>query len=383
MKKSSGASIAQYVIIIALVALAIIPVFFVTGKYIYDNFEYFVKMLKGEITSQQGISITKESFLPSIEISDQDVIDGKILAGQLGGTNEKPIEKCVDNICAIDYGEFILNGLPENFNEFIQSSGTSGGTEKLVMLMNQLADQLDEAGDKEGAEDYRFLANIGHIMASMENIFESGGKSCTASYGAGTYNEKWCFNTIAASMKFKESELAIPKEMQEAGYDFDFFISDPSNVDDFNKFLSNLRIDLARGEEEKHYTQYQNTKVTTLAYSAIELYDKIMDDPKYSDSMKGVTQELFLSINDLGYDFYGKVSTQFEALKVNMGGESYEKLVTRYDPISGEIIPGALYNPSGIQDIYNPKTSIGTNFNSALICSTGWNKDTGTKCHKP
>ena len=43
-------------------------------------------------------------------------------------------------------GSIELDGIPDDINEYISTSGSSGSTNLLANLVDQVADQLEEAG---------------------------------------------------------------------------------------------------------------------------------------------------------------------------------------------------------------------------------------------
>src|SRR3989339_651169 len=94
-KVQSGSSLTQYIIIIALIAVVVTGTYFIMGQTIVNKLEAFYLSLQN---SSNDSDISKPK-------------DGKIIAGQLGGTPDNPVQKCLTGSCSIDYGNFILNGI--------------------------------------------------------------------------------------------------------------------------------------------------------------------------------------------------------------------------------------------------------------------------------
>ncbi|MEW5820040.1 MAG: hypothetical protein AB1782_07590 [Cyanobacteriota bacterium] len=164
--KTAGSAINQYAIIIALVILAISPLFMVFGKNIVSYFSHLKTSLSEKSLNNQASTAIED---PVQEFSKN------IFPGELGGTMENPIQKCAGNICHIDYGDFVLSGVPQNFGEFVQSAGASGGTDELLKLLEQLLVQIQK--DPEMTPDE--IAKIQNLMAKgkdivkLEKYFES------------------------------------------------------------------------------------------------------------------------------------------------------------------------------------------------------------------
>ncbi len=94
MKGSSGSSLSEYTIIIALIGLVVAPVIFITGQSIVTNFTAFEK----------GLSDKKLETDPS-SASTLDP-QGLPAAGSLGGTPDNPVSACENGVCTIDFGGY-------------------------------------------------------------------------------------------------------------------------------------------------------------------------------------------------------------------------------------------------------------------------------------
>lgn len=64
--------------------------------------------------------------------------------GSLGGTPKAPVQVCDSGNCTIDFGSYILQGVPEKLQDYTFANGASGGMDKMVNLMMQIADQLEK-----------------------------------------------------------------------------------------------------------------------------------------------------------------------------------------------------------------------------------------------
>ena len=59
-----------------------------------------------------------------------------------------------------------------NYNTFVETVGTSGGTESLMSLMIQLGESLEQKGMHEEAGMVKDLANLGYNIAKIETEYE-------------------------------------------------------------------------------------------------------------------------------------------------------------------------------------------------------------------
>lgn len=160
LKNNKGSALFQYAIIIGLIALTLVPVFLMFGNNIKEAFTSY-----------------SASFDANNKIIDENyklTHPFNIKPGELGGSADNPIRKCVNETCAIDYGNLVLNGIPENFSELVQTSGGNGGTEEVLDLLSQLAQQLEENPDvpPDEVDKIKKLIDRGKQIAKAEKFFE-------------------------------------------------------------------------------------------------------------------------------------------------------------------------------------------------------------------
>ena len=331
---------------------------------------------EGKGVMGENVAKTTTSVIPATSLPTGTDID-KLVAGDLKGTPEKPVKMCNGNDCVLDFGSAILKHIPEDFGAYVQTNGTSGGTEKLSALLLQLADQVDDdkTGVDEGA-DLRNLANLGHFTASAiyegEEIIKtkctSGNSNCLDSINLDYIAKKL---TLPANLsgvltdypasKYSVADLVIPNAIGISG----------------TKQLGSLRETKIKYPTDTLYNMHTTDHPI---YAMIETYDKVQanTDPRYTDTVKAITEQLFLDLDRVIYDFQ-------ERNHMYSGGAAEYK---HQDPITG-LETGEPYiytKPSGIDDdvlaesILAPKASIFTDIDSALICTTGTHDDTGKAC---
>ena len=182
-KYRKGISITEYIIPIAVVGL-------IAGLSLYNlssngNLEKFFMF---------SVDGTLDTNGTSIQVNKPDkYIPIKLNGGEFGGTTAQPVEYCINNMCKIDFGEFVLTGIPEDFEEFVKTQGSSGGSNVLANLLMQISKQLEKEGDLTGALDYKNMANIGHYLASVQEKMETSSESCISNADPTAYIT--CVNT--------------------------------------------------------------------------------------------------------------------------------------------------------------------------------------------
>ncbi|MEW5822143.1 MAG: hypothetical protein AB1782_18255 [Cyanobacteriota bacterium] len=357
MPKNKGSALPQYAIIIALIALTLVPAFFLFGQTIYNSFVDFYNGLSGkETVSLQSSQIPENK--PVIE--GTPVSTNMSEGGILGGSPENPVQKCVNNNCTLDYGEFVLTGIPENFSNFIQSSGTSGGTEELLALIEQIAKQLEESGNTEGAAEFRDLANMGHYIANLQKEIEDRATNCASSSDQ--------YNCYLAELGKNVGNVTIPPNLDHLGFDF----AGAQNVE-LQEFYG---VGADFGQAQGFYTSdpgyFQTAKNEYPSFAFVELYNKIANSDKYTDATKKVTREL--------YKYMGEINSELHNKVYHVKPEGTMTLYTKYDTVTGEASDIATPEFS-ISGFTNPITSQRSDVNSVLICATGKQDDKGHACY--
>lgn len=337
---SRGQNLVEFVVIVVLVAIVCIAILSLLGINVNSLFKTSYK--KYENYKPFGVGYDKKTGARVYK------------AGELGGTAINPKKACSGDVCSIDYGDFVLNGVPDNFGDFVESSGTSGGTDKLLTLFEQIADQLEKAGDIDGAKDYRDLANLGHYLASIEIMGENNAKTCKSNA-----NPLGCMGSkIYESANFTPPESISTLIQAKQGFHIGGILTcDMGTAQHYRK------------TDMGTFNSYKNFNPV---YTFVDKYQKIINDSKYSSSLKGVTQELYLNIAELTKNMSDKMTATTSG--------SLNQL--NFDPISGNFTGTHMISiDPALEDIIKPQTSIGNNINSALLCVAGKNLDTARSCH--
>jgi hypothetical protein len=153
IKYSKGNTITQYVIILALLLLALVPGFFLIGKNITGYFTKFSEVYGNKeisgVTSQDNTSIMDNQGAENVDVN------------------------CQSGNCTITYKDFTLNNVPDNFADIIETTGTAGGTETLASLIKQVGDTASEVSvNEETRSKIDQLASLAFKIAEEEKFIE-------------------------------------------------------------------------------------------------------------------------------------------------------------------------------------------------------------------
>ena len=248
-----GSSLAQYSIIIALIAVGLVPVFYLFGKNISSSFNALYQGLSG-----QEAPLSKNANPVNADTK-----------ANLKGTPENPVKNCVDGACSIDFGDYILTGIPEKFDMFIQTQGTSGGTDKMVDLLTQIASQLQQEGLTSEASEIIKLANCGHSIGAIEKIYEDVQKTCNF--------DKDCIVNQITTLEAQDATHVNSLDNMDLPVYLSQYMSDPESL--------------------KSY-------LPSTAINFVESYVSVMNNPDIKDSTKGVIGELSYDIMKMAYTFH-------------------------------------------------------------------------------
>ncbi|MGD9581631.1 MAG: hypothetical protein AB7V50_09685 [Vampirovibrionia bacterium] len=165
MRKVTGASLFQYIIILSCVAVAIIPAFFGLGQNLFNQLSGFYNVV-GNVNENMDVNSDPVKL---------DIVSNNVQAGDLGGTASSPVMSCAKDTCAIDYGTLVLNGVPANFSEVVETTGAAGGTEKVLSLLEQVAEQKkdDPATTEQELQDLNKLIACGREIVEIEKIYDN------------------------------------------------------------------------------------------------------------------------------------------------------------------------------------------------------------------
>lgn len=165
-KKFRGASLVQYAIILAILVCTIVPVFFLFGRQIVDILTQYTNAFANMNTVMGENIVSTTSSPPSSPPTNSPEDPPANIVGPLGGTPSVPVKNCTGSTCTIDFGTFVLNGIKDNYPDFVETAGTAAGSSELIALLEQLAD--DPALPADLSRMIKELANRGHSLASNQ-----------------------------------------------------------------------------------------------------------------------------------------------------------------------------------------------------------------------
>lgn len=158
-----GSSLAQYSIIIALIALALIPVFYLFGQNIISSFTGLQQGLSDKKAPPTSSTTTSSTTNVSPTSSTQTTTDA---------SPANPIKKCTGGICTINFGDYVLSGIPEDINDFVLSTGSSGTTETLLKALEEIIANSDTIQTNADIDLLKEIAKHGHGIANNQKELE-------------------------------------------------------------------------------------------------------------------------------------------------------------------------------------------------------------------
>lgn len=347
MRKFAGSALVDYLLPTVIVGLVL-----GLGLYGFTNENYLKKFLKA--------SGNMDDTLKKEELSMGNTVKG----GSLGGTPSAPVVKCnFGGTCDIDYGEYILKGVPSDFGGFVEANGTSGGLDKLAATIKQIAQGLKEKDPtSDGYKEYERLANLIHMQGEIFRVIETKAKN------DGNFATKVDYTTY---MNNQVSSLYTPPaEIAGALPGLDTSIT----FADFVKFDQTLGD--ARHTKVINGNTFGGTENTNLSHAIIDQYDQIIADGRFSDSLKALTQELFLNLNDLS------AQALYNSEGVGLKFDGYTDYSwSPYDPVDGTPLAMQTEPCDDLTSFLNPQFSLNGDINGALTCTAGKNITTGRACH--
>lgn len=346
MRKTNGSSLVEYALPLALIGLVVgLGLFYLSSGDKFIQFITSTSDVKYDSTTQKAVF--NKNLEPAALINDSASEDPP----------ENMLTDCINGECTLDLGSIVLTGIPENFNEFIETAGASGGSDKVSELMSQIAQQLEAEGLKKESEQVKKLAVMGHNIAVMQKSIEELVNSCN--------NDAACINNAGNNV--------VPKP---DGYDETYYPYDASLQ--YKDFAGSTNLGGIKNLQMSDFATYtEMLSRDKISAEFINTLDSINSNNGISQDVKNIIQELSWDIGVIGEDFQNNVEF--------IAPEWFDK----YSLLS----PGTFFDPITLQERVEPipqdpisnfnnyKASKITHFDSALICVSGENTDSGTSCH--
>lgn len=335
---------------------------FTGGKiltYLASSANMTTKKAEGSLTMGDGASGSATQPAPLINAAP----------GSLGGTPSKPVEACNNGKCTVDFGDFVINGVPDNFGNFVETTGAAGTTDKLASVMDQLLKQMESGNNNlceknvpitDCTKEYQKLSNMVHLTADMTKFTENLAKG---SPDKQSFSNKYFGKTLG------DLGYTPPADLQNV------FPGLATNNTPAGIFAFNNDIGFQRYNKATYGGNQPDPTTSNLGRAIVDQYDLIMNSPNYSSTLKDITKKLYSDIGDLTYN----TGSIFNA--TSQGGSGGSCGYQYYDPVTGQkgqVIDFSV--PSDLTPMLNPDMSSHVNNNGSFICSTGLHSDTGSYC---
>lgn len=317
--KHKGNALFQYVIILALVGLALTPVFMSVGEKIVDILQEYTTVFEANNVAIKGNTAPIVSTIPS-----------QLTITSLTSTNNSIAvnDTCLGGSCTIQFGDMMLQGIPEDFNEFVETAGASGGTDSIASILYDIGKQLEESGQITQSEEVKKLASIAHNISVIESEMEDMVHSCNQTSDPATYDARHCIDWYF----FKNGKYANTPFPKPTGFDETY-------------------VDFPQLTYKQYFDTFANeSKTSNLAYFFKTQLDQVESDSTIPETVKKLTTKLSNDISTIQEDFMLNVKYSGYYTKSNDEHLDYSDF--------------ASYNASSITD-----------FKAAIICTAGNNGD--------
>lgn len=165
MRLLKGSSLMDYIMPTAIVGLvAGLAMYNMISSGSLQNFFAASLDIKIDQSTQKGIvAIDKTPF-----VYKQDGV------GPLGGTSQVPVKACKNGNCSIDFGSYVLSGVPEEFPSVEETSGGFGEdrTRVYASVLENLADSIHSQNPEQAAR-LDLLASITRSIADKQNYIKN------------------------------------------------------------------------------------------------------------------------------------------------------------------------------------------------------------------
>lgn len=348
MKRIRGQNLTEFVILLGLVVIVCVAAYTMLGDQVNKLF--------------QGSKQKVEKFKPFGVAYDKNT-GGKVGPGGLGGTPSKPVADCTNGTCIIDLGPLLLNGVPENFGTFVETSGSSAGTDSISSMFDQIAEYFKSQNNSAGYDAYKKLANLGHALATVQNAYEDVAESCKTSPNYNT-----CISTQGNAINTSRPTLNANVSAYLPNYS-----SGSMNL------LAFSNLEAGRLNKMSSPGFFNSVKTENPSFAIIDAYDQAVATPGLTPELKNITDKLLRNMGDLSY--YNTHRFQ-NAILSGLSAPGGSNMSSQWDPVTGNSIGNVSWPPAAsADDLLHPQTSLNTNIVSALMCTAGSNYTNGAECN--
>lgn len=333
--KGKGQNLTEFGIILGLVVVVCILVYATLGDVIRD------------MLSKTNVEV--ENFRPFGVGYNKDTGSRTFDPGELGGTPSTPVNECKGNTCTIDYGDYVLNGLPENFIETVGTNGTSDTNKQLAQILSDLADQL-ESTSPTGSEALKKLAQTAMLIADLQSQVEDKATYCQGQPNANQCFSDWYSSSTSANMTFPPGYETLLPDMY----------ANPSEMRNIIDMLSYTY----PGQASVGYPSIGTDPITTYPGSALREYYSQVQGSGFDSNVKNIVKEFYDKMNMANMDLYGSSSGVN-----NPSGP----MLNNINPHTGSFTPQNIYyTNTNLSEITNPDISSQSGFVAdQFLCLNG------------
>lgn len=339
--REHGQEAVEFALITAFIAVASLMVLFIFGGKMAAFFK-------------DGSSVAQVTHAPTKVIDKTKkplfVTDFSLPASEnvLNSTEKNTEMACQEESCNLSLGTIQLTTFQKDMTGIVQTLGASGGTEVFAGYFAEIADQLEDSGQTEAANDVKKLASLGHNVAVIQKGIDDIVKTCNY--------EKNCIED-----QFNKTTISLE------GFDTRFS-NEPKNIKIYD-VIHETHLGLAWRSPES--LGGYKMRDDALSYQMRDHFSNVMNNPTLDSSSKSVIQELYWQMGIIGE--WNESNLRY-LMGVPSGGDSLD------DPLTGEpTLPNLKGDPIDVYKNFNAPQL--THYDSALICAAGKNHDSGEKCH--
>ncbi|MEW5821042.1 MAG: hypothetical protein AB1782_12695, partial [Cyanobacteriota bacterium] len=126
-----------YKVVLSIVLMVFLFECFILDINLFNNNQVnaFNQLFNEKLIAQNPVNIINSS-----EKSKHK----KLTTGTLKGSINAPVKKCSNGYCIIDFGDYIMTGIPENYNEVLETTGNSGANNPAKLIDSDITDKVIE-----------------------------------------------------------------------------------------------------------------------------------------------------------------------------------------------------------------------------------------------
>lgn len=339
MRRQSGQEAIEFILITALVFFGAFFTVLIFGDKISAFFteeKAAVQLTKNAAPNYN--SSNEQKYTPDFETISVDNVDYSDVSLEVPPMSEENLSIAL-----------------EDLREYMETAGSSGGTDVIIASVSQIAQQLEEQGLIAQSNKVKKLANIMHNVASVERMFEQSAKRCS--------NTAQGFKDCMRSLMSKDSQAP------------ESFISSASSFNDGQNF-DYLSRDL---ELAQHFKNYDKTckESNSLGCSFAKTYGDILTDENIDKRTRRQIKQLAITVSNMSENMTTMVhwaGGDYEETQVNLHLSNDGYTMRQSTKYSDEY-------PFTYNDFQRYNISEMTDVDGLVTCLLGAGEDVNNRCH--